>query len=71
MPTNLPDGANAVLEIVIDGLDESSVGDAMREGIVAACSGERSEGILEITASNFGGKLGPYHIHLHSLIDCA
>ena len=71
VPTKLPDGANAVLEIVIDGLDESAVGDAMREGIFAACSGKWSNGILEITASNFGGKLGPYHFHLHSLIDCA
>ena len=66
--SELTDDANAVLEIVIDGLDDESVGIAMREGIRAACTGGKEEGILEITASNFGGKLGQYHFHLHDLL---
>src|SRR5919206_413892 len=50
----LPDGANAVLEIVLDGLDAPSIADAMRAGIDAACT----DGVLAITAGNYGGKLG-------------
>ena len=59
----LPEGVNAVYELVIDGLDLKAVEDAMRVGIRAACR----PGVLRITAGNFGGKLGPHHIHLHKL----
>ena len=68
VPSALPDGANAVLEIVIDGLDDEAVALAMRAGIVAACSVGRENGVLEVTASNFGGKLGKFHFHLHELL---
>ena len=59
----LPEGVNAVYELVIDGLDLAAVEDAMRVGIRAACR----PGVLRITAGNYGGKLGPHHIHLHKL----
>jgi formylmethanofuran--tetrahydromethanopterin N-formyltransferase len=59
----LPEGVNAVYEIVMDGLDLASVENAMRAGIKAACR----PGIVRITAGNYGGKLGPHHIHLHKL----
>ncbi len=62
--TQLPDGANAVYEIVIDGLTLALVEQAMRVGILAAC---QCPGVLQITAGNYGGKLGPFHIRLHSL----
>jgi len=62
--TELPEGANAVYEIVIDGLTLALVEQAMRDGIEAAC---RYPGVLQITAGNYGGKLGPFHIRLHSL----
>jgi len=62
--SELPDGANAVYEIVIDGLTLNLVECAMRDGIEAAC---RCPGVLQITAGNYGGKLGPFHIRLHSL----
>lgn len=61
----LPDGANAVYEIVIDGIDLASVEQAMRIGIRAACR----PGVLRITAGNYGGKLGPHHLHLHRLLE--
>ena len=35
-----------------------------REGIEAACG---CPGVLQITAGNYGGKLGLFHIRLHSL----
>ena len=59
----LPDGVNAVYEIVIDGLDLASVQTATKVGIEAACR----PGVLRITAGNYGGKLGPHHVHLHKL----
>jgi len=62
--TALPADANAVYEIVMDGIDLASVEAAMRVGIRAACR----PGVLRITAGNYGGKLGPYHLHLHPLL---
>ncbi len=64
--SELPNGANAVYEIVIDGLTLAHVGRAMRDGLRAACE---CPGVLQITAGNYGGKLGPYHIRLHSLFE--
>jgi formylmethanofuran--tetrahydromethanopterin N-formyltransferase len=60
----LPDGVNAVYEVVIDGLDLAAVEEAMRLGVRAACR----PGVRRITAGNYGGKLGPYHLHLHKLL---
>jgi formylmethanofuran--tetrahydromethanopterin N-formyltransferase len=57
----------SVLEIVIDGLTEASVGRAMAAGIRAACAGDAA-GLTRITAGNYGGKLGPFHFHLHRLL---
>lgn len=61
-----PDVA-CVLEIVIDGLTEAAVGAAMAAGIRAACTGAAGE-LTRITAGNYGGKLGPFHFHLHELL---
>jgi formylmethanofuran--tetrahydromethanopterin N-formyltransferase len=60
----LPEGVNSVLEIVIDGLDEGSVAEATRVGVVAACR----PGIVRISAGNYGGTLGQYQFHLHELL---
>ncbi len=60
----LPEGANAVYEIVMDGVDLAAVEAAMRVGVRAACR----PGVLQITAGNYGGKLGPFHLHLHKLL---
>jgi formylmethanofuran--tetrahydromethanopterin N-formyltransferase len=61
--TALAEGVNAVLEIVINGLSETAVRQAMRVGIEAACQ----PGVVRITAGNYGGKLGQYQIHLQEL----
>ncbi len=66
VPSLLPEGVNAVYEIVIDGLTLSSVEDAMRVGIRAACE---CDGLIQITAGNYGGKLGPFHLKLHELLN--
>jgi formylmethanofuran--tetrahydromethanopterin N-formyltransferase len=60
----LPDGANAVYEIVIDGTDLAAVEEATRVGVRAACR----PGVLRVSAGNYGGKLGPFHLHLHKLL---
>jgi formylmethanofuran--tetrahydromethanopterin N-formyltransferase len=62
--TALPEGVSSVLEIVLDGLDFRSIATAMRAGIDAACRA----GVHSITAGNYGGKLGPYHFHLHRIM---
>lgn len=61
----LPKNANAVYEIVIDGLNLESVEEATRVGIRAACI----TGIVGITAGNYGGNLGPHHLHLHKVLE--
>jgi formylmethanofuran--tetrahydromethanopterin N-formyltransferase len=60
----LPEGANAVYEIVIDGTDLAAVEEATRVGVRAACR----PGVLRISAGNYGGKLGPFHLHLQRLL---
>ena len=65
--TALPPAVDAVLEIVIDGLTESSVATAMACGIRAACAGNDGQ-VLRITAGNYGGKLGPFHFHLREIL---
>jgi formylmethanofuran--tetrahydromethanopterin N-formyltransferase len=55
---------NAVLEIVLDGLDAASISRAMRAGIDAACRPD----VKAIGAGNYGGKLGPYHFHLRQVM---
>jgi len=60
----LPEGVNSVLEIVINGVDAGGISRAMRIGIDAACR----EGVVAITAGNYGGKLGPHHFHLRKIM---
>jgi formylmethanofuran--tetrahydromethanopterin N-formyltransferase len=62
--SELPEGVEAVLEIVIDGLTPEAVGEAMRVGVRAACG----PGLVKISAGNYGGKLGKHHFHLHQLL---
>ena len=65
--TALPPEVDAVLEIVIDGLADAMVGNAMACGIRAACASSEG-GILRISAGNYGGKLGAFHYHLRKLL---
>jgi formylmethanofuran--tetrahydromethanopterin N-formyltransferase len=62
--SSLPPEANAVYEIVIDGLDLPAVEEATRVGVRAACL----PGVVGISAGNYGGSLGPFHLHLHKLL---
>jgi formylmethanofuran--tetrahydromethanopterin N-formyltransferase len=62
--TALPEGVNSVLEIVINGTDAPSIAAAMKSGIDAACR----DGVVAISAGNYGGKLGPHHFHLRKIM---
>ncbi|WP_018153458.1 formylmethanofuran--tetrahydromethanopterin N-formyltransferase [Methanothermococcus thermolithotrophicus] len=64
--TEVPEDVNGVYEIVIDGVDEEAVKEAMKVGILAAV---KVPGVKKITAGNYGGKLGKYQIKLHELFE--
>lgn len=63
--TELPDGCQAVYEIVIDGLSADAVKNAMKVGLQAAAAMPH---VQLITAGNYGGKLGKHHFHLRDLL---
>ncbi len=66
--TELGPGVGCVLEIVIDGLTAADVGAAMSAGMRAAFAFGAAGGLLRVSAGNYGGKLGPFHFHLHELL---
>lgn len=66
--SELSPDVGAVLEIVIDGLTETDVRNAMRAGIDAACKVGSAGGVLRISAGNYGGKLGQFHFGLHDIL---
>ncbi|MDT8407015.1 MAG: formylmethanofuran--tetrahydromethanopterin N-formyltransferase [Methylococcales bacterium] len=66
--TELSPEIESVMEIVIDGLSKEAIDRAMRAGIDAVCKLGAQAGIRRISAGNYGGKLGPYHFHLHEIM---
>ena len=66
VPTDLAPDVACGYEIVIDGLTLEAVERATAVGIKTASS---QPGIVQITAGNYGGKLGPHHIHLHDVLN--
>ena len=65
VPTELPEGVECAYEIVIDGLTLEAVERATALGIRAGAR----PGIVQISAGNYGGKLGPFHIRLLDVLD--
>lgn len=63
--TLVPEGVGAVFEIVIDGVSEEAVREAMRRGLHAAAGA----GATQVSAANFGGDLGEFHFPLSELRD--
>ena len=59
--TQVPEGVECVYEIVINGLTLEAVKKAMNAGVKAAAN---VQGVVEISAGNYGGKLGPYKAFL-------
>ncbi|MEM9352616.1 MAG: formylmethanofuran--tetrahydromethanopterin N-formyltransferase [Planctomycetota bacterium] len=65
--SELADGAHCAYEIVINGVDEATVASAMRAAIEAAAG----DGVLAISAGNYGGKLGKFHFRLQEVMQQA
>jgi len=63
--TQVPGNVKSIYEIVINGLDLESVKKAMSEGIKAAV---KVEGVVKISAGNYGGKIGPMKIFLRDVV---
>lgn len=62
--SEVPEGVSSIIEIVINGTSTKSVGNAMGAGIEAA---RGTDGLVRISAGNFGGKLGKFKIDLKSV----
>ncbi|TWT61297.1 formylmethanofuran--tetrahydromethanopterin N-formyltransferase [Rubinisphaera italica] len=64
--TDLLPETSAVYEIVIDGRSAEHVGEAMRAGLATLAD---LSGVTEVSAGNYGGKLGKHHFHLREILD--
>ena len=63
--SEIPSDVKGIYEIVIDGVGEKAVKEAMKVGIAAAV---KVSGVKRIYAANYGGTLGAYQIWLKDLI---
>jgi formylmethanofuran--tetrahydromethanopterin N-formyltransferase len=66
--SDLPDEAGCCLEIVIDGLTADDITIAMRVGMQAVCARGRDQGVIALSAGNYGGKLGQFHFKLREIL---
>jgi formylmethanofuran--tetrahydromethanopterin N-formyltransferase len=66
--TALDPDIGSVLEIVIDGLTDAAVRDAMKAGLAAIVKLGSKNGAARVGAGNYGGKLGKFHYHLKELL---
>ena len=66
--TVVPESADCVYEIVMNGLTLDAVKNAMKQGVTAAAS---TSGVVKISAGNYGGKLGPYKALLKETLETA
>ncbi len=60
--SEVPDGVNSIMEIIINGRDLKTVCDATQAVIQATID---TPGLLRISAGNYGGRLGKSFIYLH------
>jgi formylmethanofuran--tetrahydromethanopterin N-formyltransferase len=62
--SKVPEGVNYIPEIVINGTSLEAVKEAMKVGIRGAAD---VNGVVKISAGNYGGKLGKHRIYLQEL----
>ncbi|MEM3730162.1 MAG: formylmethanofuran--tetrahydromethanopterin N-formyltransferase [Candidatus Bathyarchaeia archaeon] len=62
--SKVPEGVNYIPEIVINGVSLEAVKKAMKAGIEAVLD---VDGVVKVSAGNYGGKLGDYKIYLREL----
>ena len=65
--TEMPPGVRCAYEIVIDGLSLEAVERATAAGLHSAR--QHANSLVAVTAGNYGGKLGPFHIRLHDVLE--
>ena len=63
--SDVPDGVRSIPEIVINGVTEEAVKEAMKKAITAI---RNKKGLLKISAGNYNGRLGDYKIYLKDLV---
>ena len=56
--------AHCCYEMVIDGIDFETVANGMKQGIEVAAG----DGVVAISAGNYGGSLGKHHFHLKDIL---
>jgi len=62
--SKVPEGVNYIPEIVINGVSMEAVKEAMRVGIQSV---QGVNGVVKVSAGNYGGKLGRHRIYLREL----
>jgi formylmethanofuran--tetrahydromethanopterin N-formyltransferase len=63
--SKVPAGVGSIMEIILNGRDLAALQDGTRRAIHAAAE---TEGLIKISAGNYGGRLGKTFIHLHELL---
>lgn len=63
--SKVPRGVKSIPEIVINGLTLDVVKDAMRAAVLSV---QEMDGVMRVSAGNYGGKLGKYKIFLRELV---
>ncbi len=63
--TELPEGVESVMEIIMNGRDQQAIERATQAAIEAT---RRTPGLLRISAGNYGGRLGKNRIYLQPLV---
>ncbi|NIA03297.1 MAG: formylmethanofuran--tetrahydromethanopterin formyltransferase, partial [Nitrospirae bacterium] len=61
----VPEGVGSIPEIVINGVDETAIRNAMKAAMYAA---SEVQGVKRISAGNYDGKLGKFKIFLRDLV---
>jgi len=64
--SKVPDGVNSIPEIVINGISLEAVKNAMKAAIYTV---KDLDGVIRISAGNYGGKLGKHKIYLRNLLE--
>lgn len=64
--SRVPESVNYIPEIVINGISMEAVKKAMKAGIEAVLN---VDGVVKVSAGNYGGKLGRYKVYLRELFE--
>lgn len=63
--SEVPDGVTSIMELIINGESLDALKQATKSAILAAAE---TDGLIKISAGNYGGRLGKSFIHLHKVL---